>query len=84
MKVRYVHIVFLQGDEAVEALELLDRAHEEQVIEYLRQWETGDEGGGELRPPWGTADSYYEDGPYIVSYNRPLGYIGLCRTEHDD
>lgn len=40
---KYCRIVFLQGDEANEALEILDSDGAESVIEYLSQWDYGKE-----------------------------------------
>ena len=76
----YYSIVFLQGEEAYEALDLLDREGEAAAMSHLTQWDFG--GESEHSPtthPWGTADATFRDGEYVLSYNTRLGYIGLCR-----
>lgn len=76
----YYEIVFLQGDEAREALELLDREGETAAMNHLAQWDFG--GESEHSPagkPWGSSDHVVRDGDYFMSYNLRLGYIGLCR-----
>lgn len=75
---QYQRIVFMQGEEAEEALRILDEAGEEQAMDYLAQWDNGD-GGGEVtdEPASGDDDDVCEAGGYRMSYNTRLGYIGL-------
>lgn len=77
----YRDIVFMQGEEAEEALRILRDDGEEEAIRYLSQWDNGDEGGGEIHPVpnWGGDDDTYanlENG-YILAWNDRAGYIGL-------
>ena len=80
MKSNYYSIVFLQNDyETKEPFEILNEKGEDSVIEYLSQWDYGDMQIGSLDKPWGTSDTIYEKGSYVLSYNEPLTYIGLTR-----
>lgn len=76
---KYQRIVFMQGEEADEALAILDEHGEDAAVEHLSQWDYGD-GGGEImdEPASGDSDDVHEteDG-YRLSYNTRLGYIGL-------
>ena len=76
-------IVFIQGDEADEPLGILSDNGEEAAIEYLAQWDYGDEtqsatGYGSPDDCAGTHDTVYIVGNYALTYNLGLGYIGLC------
>ena len=76
----YYEIAFVQGEEAREVLEILDREGEAAAMSHLTQWDFG--GESEHSPttfPWGTSDLIFRDGEYVMSYNTQLGYIGLCR-----
>jgi len=80
MKKNYQEIIFLQGSEAEEALNILEEQGEEKVVSYLSQWDYGDSPVTDEKP-WGTSDVVaFVDG-YILTYNRSLGYIGLCKEE---
>lgn len=76
----YYEVVFLQGDEAREALALLESDGEAAAMNHLAQWDFG--GESEHSPtgkPWGSSDHVVREGDYFMSYNLRLGYIGLCR-----
>jgi hypothetical protein len=98
---RYAHIVFMQGDDYDEWEAImypdrepgylpLPRGHDA-AVEYLAQWDNGDEAevwdtDTDNGKPWGTADYTYEQGEYVMSWNPPLGYVGLVRklpARHD-
>ena len=72
------HIVFLQGDDAIEALTRLKDQGEEFAIEYLLLWDYG-EGEQYNYSYWGKGDIIYSQDDLILSYNLSLGYINLCR-----
>lgn len=78
---KYQDIVFMQGSEADEALELLSEYGIEATFKHLLQWDHGDS-YGELRDdlPHGSHDHTFEgsDG-YIMSWNKGLNYIGLIK-----
>ena len=71
------NIVFMQGEEAEEVLEMLEKEGEEHTLNYLAEWH--DPGMHETRECWGTGehDYYYENGNYRLSWSTRLGYIGL-------
>lgn len=75
---QYQEIIYLQGHEAQEALEILKDHGEDEAIMYLTQWDYGD---GAVTPDvgFGTADKEYQLGEYILSYNISLQTIGLIK-----
>jgi hypothetical protein len=78
---KYEEIVYMQGDDAEEALTILQDQGEEACLEHLKQWDNGDasdfSGDG---VPWGKDDELiFGEGGYIVSYNPHLDYIALQR-----
>ena len=79
---KYQHIVFMQENEAEEAIATLEEEGAEAAFEYLLQWDHG-EGEETDTPPWGTEDHLYRyfDGEfeYVMSVNFVLPYIGLCK-----
>ena len=76
----YENIVFLQGDDAGEILDILDVFGESSAMEHLQQYDYG-ESQIESRDdfPWGSRDMIYREGNYVMSYNIGLGYIGLIK-----
>lgn len=81
----YVDIVFLQDwSWEEEGLDLFDLDYEE-VVEYLSQWDYGEESehSPEERAPWGTSDRVhrieYGGNVYYLSINTGMGYVGLSR-----
>lgn len=78
---RYASIAFLQGDEASEALDVIERRGPQAGISHLAQWlhesdpycyETYDE------PPNGADDHVHLDGNLILSWSHQYGYAGLA------
>ena len=78
----FQRIVFAQGDDAIEPLEILDNQGDDAAIEYLSQWDTG-EGQVSEKPSNGSSDYVVEKDGYRLSYNLRLGYIGLERIVPD-
>lgn len=74
---KYQRIVFLQGEEADEALAILDNDGTEAAMDYLAQWDYGDAGEEFDEPSSGSDDDVYEDEHHRMSWNSRLGYIGL-------
>ena len=77
-------IIFLQGDAALEALDLYENKGCEGALQYLDQWtdlgnhETSDKLGQ------GDSDKVYTISDYVLSVNTSFGYIGLeYITERD-
>ena len=77
---KYLEIVFIQNEEAETPLKILEEQGENAAMNYLRQWDYGDD-NGEIydRNPGGSGDSVYRKGNYVMTYNTSLGYIGLCK-----
>lgn len=72
-------VVFLQGDEAHEAMDILDENGEAALLEHLKQWDMGDRNLTRAELPHGSEDHVYRAGDYVMAYNAPLGYCGLVR-----
>ena len=86
---RWISVIFLQGEEADKTLDLIDRSGPTAAIEYLQQWDFGDEttdaaltnGYVYDRIPAGSTDRTLEshDSPYALTYSPPFGYVSLLR-----
>ena len=86
---RWISVIFLQGEEADKTLDLIDRSGPTAAIEYLQQWDFGDEttdaalANGYVydRIPAGSTDRTLEshDSPYALTYSPPFGYVSLLR-----
>lgn len=74
---KYENVVFMQGSDADEALRMLDTEGAEIVMDYLKQWHQPGEHEVISGVGNGTLDKTYRSGNYVMSYNMPLGYIGL-------
>lgn len=83
-KRRYEDVVFLQGEEADEALAILDEEGEEAALEYLKQWHYPGEHDARASVGTGSSDDTYEDDGYTMSWNKRIGYIGLMYDSHYD
>ena len=88
---RWVNVVFLQGSEADEVLDLIDVEGVQAGIAHLAQWDFGDETTGAAfmngevyhELPAGQWDRSFEADGYVLTYNPQMGYVGLVR-EHPD
>lgn len=74
---QYEEIVYLQGDKADEALDILSVEGDDAAMEFLKQWHYPGEHQVSNTKSAGTTDKTYEKDGYILTYNMPLGYIGL-------
>ena len=74
---KYEDVVFLQGDDAFQPLEILDSKGADAALEYLKQWHYPGEHQGSQELGHGSGDKTYEKDGYIMSWNSRLGYIGL-------
>jgi hypothetical protein len=89
----WVSIVFMQGEDADWVLNHMLRFDRkvtyrgatdktvERAFEHLKQWDFGEE--SEHDPSegisWGTSDTTFEEGEYVIAYNSRLGYVSLNR-----
>lgn len=86
---RWISVIFLQGEEADELLDLIGHSGPAAAIEYLQQWDFGDETVGAAlingyvydHIPAGNTDRTIvdEDSPYALTYSAPFGYVSLLR-----
>lgn len=90
----YVDIVFMQGDEGCEVVDRLCRvegvvAHGAtdatiaDAIEYLSQWDYGDDDNVRADLGAGSRDEIVERDGYVLTWNLGLGYVGLSRRVED-
>jgi hypothetical protein len=87
---RWISVVFLQGSEADEVLDLIDRDGTDAAIEHLAGHDYGEEttqaalenGYVYDEPPTGVLDKVATRGAYTLTYNPFLGHVSLLR-EHD-
>lgn len=87
--VRWISVVFLQGSEADEVLDLIGREGTDAAIEHLAGFDYGEEtvqaalenGYVYDEPPRGTLDKVATRDVYTLTYNPSLGHVSLLR-EH--
>ncbi len=85
---RWISVVFLQGEEADEVLDLIDRDGPNAAIQHLRNWDYGEESTDAALengyvyddPPTGPLDRVVTDGDYTLTYNLALGQVSLLRA----
>lgn len=84
---KFIGVVFQQGDDAAEALEILYGHGWHAAIEHLAQWDFGRETDDAAKAsghvydevPIGEQDTVCVSGDYVMTYNQALGYVGLVR-----
>lgn len=84
---RWISVVFLQGDEADRALEIIDRDGTDAAIEHLAGYDYGTEtvdaalenGYVYDTLPIGATDRVATRDVYTLTYNHSLGHVGLLR-----
>jgi len=81
-ELRFSSIVYIQGDEAGEALDVLEKDGHKALLEYLKQWDYGDNYDEERKPKWGTEDRKIMFGNYVISQNRHIPSVGLTLLSH--
>ncbi len=87
--VRWVSVVFLQGSEADEVLDLIDREGTDAAIEHLAGFDYGEETVQDAlengyvydEPPAGVLDKVATRDVYTLTYSPFLGHVSLLR-EH--
>lgn len=87
---QWISVVLLQGDEADQLLDLIDRRGTDAAITELAQWDFGDEttdaalanGYVDDGIPVGATGRATEDatGTYALTYNTHFGYVSLLRS----
>lgn len=85
---RWVSVVFLQGEEADEVLDLIDRDGTDAGIEHLQGFDYGEETTDAAlendyvydEPPTGALDRVVTEGDYTLTYNQALGHVSLLRA----
>lgn len=89
----WVCIVFMQGEDADWVLNHMLRFDRKvtyrgatdktvaRAFEHLKQWDYGKESEHDLteNPKWGSADTTFEEGEYVIAYNTHFGYVSLNR-----
>lgn len=81
---RYEQIIFMQGHEADEAMDILNNDGPEAAMEFLKQWHYPGQHDGSKELGHGTQDKTFEKDGYIMSWNPYLPYIGLVfDTEYE-
>lgn len=80
-KLRFENIVFLQGEEANEVLQMLDIIGVEQTLNYLQNLHFSNEHTIIEDPSSDNDEKYSKDG-YLMTWNTRLGYIGLVYDIH--
>lgn len=75
----YGDVIFIQGEEADEAIDILQNHGEDAVIKYLSQWDQGEYHTiySHYDKTVGASDDIYETDQYVLTYNTRLNYIGL-------
>lgn len=73
----YEDVVFMQGEDAEDALSILETQGEDAALNYLKQWHEPGSHMGSSELGHGSGDETYEKDGYIMSWNSRMGYIGL-------
>ena len=74
---RYERVVFMQGEEANEPMDILNNEGKDAAMKHLKQWHYPGEGEGSNETGIGTQDRTYEKDGYTMFWNPYLPYIGL-------
>ena len=74
---QYEDVVFMQGEEADEPLNILNTQGEDAALKYLQQWHSPGQHMGSAELGHGSSDQTYEKDGYVMAWNTPLNYIGL-------
>lgn len=76
---QYANIVFMQGQEAEEVIDILNSQGEEAALRHLQQWDNG-EYHDISDYPFGKSDKLFKSGDYIMGYNTGIPYVGLSKV----
>jgi hypothetical protein len=84
---RWIGVVFLQGEDADDVLDMIDRDGAAPAIGYLKNWDYGDETtdaaleNGDVYdiPPTGPLEREIRDGDYQMTYSHSFAHVALYR-----
>lgn len=74
---RYEDVVYIQGEEADEVMDILNNDGRDAAMNYLMQWHQPGNHMGRNELGHGTQDKTFEKDGYIMFWNPYLPYIGL-------
>jgi len=80
-RVTFAEIVFIQGWEAAEPLQILDEQGKDAAVDYLMQWENGEEQHQTdvIRNRIGSRSQVYIRDNYVMVYSSSYEYISLLK-----
>lgn len=89
---RWVSVVFLQGEEADEVLDMIDAGGAAAGLNHLKSWDFGDETTSAAMengyvydvPPSGPLEREARDGDYHLTYSHSFDLVALYRLHHVD
>jgi hypothetical protein len=89
---RWVNVVFMQGQEAEEVLEIIDADGALAGLHHLKYWDYGDETTSAAMengyvydaPPSGPLEHELRDGDYHLAYSHALAHVALYRINTVD
>lgn len=73
----YENVVFLQGDDAAEALQIFNNQGVDALLQYLTQWHYPGEHEVVQEVGSGSTDEVIEKDGYIINVNPRYDYVGL-------
>lgn len=79
----YQRIIFLEGENAAVALQILRQEGVQAACTYLEQWDYGDRGEQSQTVSYGNGDHVQTHGDYQIFWNTVMDYIGLERIIRD-
>lgn len=74
---KYEDVVFLQGQDAEEPLQILYNDGQDAALEYLKSWHMLGSHMGSPNLGHGSDDKTYDKDGYHMAWNSRIGYIGL-------
>lgn len=77
MNKRYEIIVFMQGEETEETMEILNQFGALRALNHLKQWHYLNEHETSSELGFGSNDRTFTNGRYIMNWNSGLPYVGL-------
>jgi hypothetical protein len=87
---RWLSVVFLQGEEAVEVLDMIDADGAAAGLNLLKSWDYGDETTSAAMkngyvydvPPSGPLENEAREGDYHLAYSHSFEHVALYRLHH--